>query len=180
MMIRPRTGTVNITVDPGPSIASVTPVVVKQGQSTEIGTVAPGLAGDTLTLKQTGGGGALAWQLVDGVEEVIYTAPVTVPASMLDVPSKTVTDQLGGTATGSSTIPVASGTSSIIVGTAGHAVNAGNNSSVIDGRTGNETIQAGNGTDFVLGGPNYNDSSRQWFRRDHRRRVQLDHGRQRH
>ena len=79
-----------------PTIASVTPAVVEKGQSTEIGTVAPGLAGDTLTLKQTGGGGALALQLVGGVEEVIYTAPATVAASTLDAVSYTVTDQLGG------------------------------------------------------------------------------------
>jgi uncharacterized repeat protein (TIGR01451 family) len=143
-----------LAVDPGPTIASVTPAVVKQGQSTGIGTVAPGLAGDTLTLTKTSGSGALALKLVGSVEEVIYTAPVTVAASTLDAVSYTVTDQLGGTATGSSTIPVASGTSSIIVGTAGHAVSAGNSNSVIDGRAGNEAIQAGNGTDFVLGGPN--------------------------
>jgi hypothetical protein len=149
------TGSASVQLDGGPTIASVTPAVVKKGQSTEIGTVAPGLAGDTLTLKQTGGGGALALQLVGGVEELIYTAPATVAASTLDAVSYTVTDQHNdAVATGSSTIPVASGTSSIIVGTAGHAVSAGNNNSVIDGRAGNEAIQAGNGTDFVLGGPN--------------------------
>jgi hypothetical protein len=53
-----------LAVDPGPTIASVTPAVVEKGQSTEIGKVAPGLAGDTLTLKQTAGSGALAFQLV--------------------------------------------------------------------------------------------------------------------
>jgi Ca2+-binding RTX toxin-like protein len=148
------TGSASVQLDAGPTIASVTPAVVEKGQSTEIGTVAAGLAGDMLTLKQTGGGGALALKLVGSVEEVIYTAPVTVAASTLDAVSYTVTDQLGGTATGSSTIPVASGTSSIIVGTAGHAVSAGNNNSVIDGRAGNETIQAGNGTDVVFAGPN--------------------------
>jgi Ca2+-binding RTX toxin-like protein len=144
-----------LAVDPGPTIASVTPAVVEKGQSTEIGKVAPGLAGDTLTLKQTAGSGALAFQLVNGVEEVIYTAPATVAASMLDAVSYTVTDQHNdAVATGSSTIPVAGGTSSIIVGTAGHAVSAGNNNSVIDGRAGNETIQVGNGTDVVFAGPN--------------------------
>jgi hypothetical protein len=94
-------------------------------------------------------------QLVNGVEEVMYTAPATVAASALDAVSYTVTDQHNdAVATGSSTIPVAGGTSSIIVGTAGHAVSAGNNNSVIDGRAGNETIQAGNGTDVVFAGPN--------------------------
>ena len=149
------TGSASVQLDAGPSITSVTPSVVEKGQTTEVGTVTPGLAGDTLTLKQTGGGGALALQLVGGVEEVIYTAPATVAASTLDAVSYTVTDQHNdAVATGSSTIPVAGGTSSIIVGTAGHAVSAGNNNSVIDGRAGSETIRAGNGNDFVLGGPN--------------------------
>ena len=33
----------------------MTPAVVEKGQTTEIGTVTPGLAGDALSLKQTGG-----------------------------------------------------------------------------------------------------------------------------
>jgi hypothetical protein len=66
---------IGVQLDAGPSITAVTPAVVEKGQTTEIGTVAPGLAGDMLTLKQTGGNGTLSLQLVNGVEEVIYTAP---------------------------------------------------------------------------------------------------------
>ena len=47
-------GTVSVA-PAGLSITSVTPSVVENGQATEIGTATPGLAGDTLTLQQTGG-----------------------------------------------------------------------------------------------------------------------------
>jgi hypothetical protein len=86
------TGTVNVTIDPGPAITSVTLAVVEKGQMTAIGTVTPGLPGDTLTLKQTGGNGN-ALQLVNGVEEVIYTAPSVIAASTQDTVSYTITDQ---------------------------------------------------------------------------------------
>jgi len=73
-------GSATVQLDAGPTITSVTPAVVEMGQSTEIGTVAPGLAGDMLTLTKTSGDGALSLQLVGGVEEVIYTAPAAVAA----------------------------------------------------------------------------------------------------
>ncbi len=90
------TGTVNVTIDPGPTITSVAGVLVGSGQTAEIGTVAPGLAGDTLTLKQTGGSGAVSLQLVNGTEEVMYTAPsdVTPDTVTQDTVSYTITDQL--------------------------------------------------------------------------------------
>ncbi len=43
------TGTVNVTVDPGPAMASAAPSTVEKNQKTVIGTVAPGLVGDTLS-----------------------------------------------------------------------------------------------------------------------------------
>ena len=87
------TGNASVQLDAGPSITAVTPTAVEKGQTTEIGTVSPGLAGDTLTLKQTGGNGTVALQLVSGVEEVIYTAPSTIPASVVDAVTYTVVDQ---------------------------------------------------------------------------------------
>jgi hypothetical protein len=148
-------GTVNVTIDPGPTITAATPAVVEKSQSTEIGTVAPGLTGDTLTLNQTGGSGALSLRLVGGVEEVIYTAPAIITSSALDAVTYTVTDQHNdAVATGSSTVPLASGNGAIVVGTAGGAVNVGNGNSAIDGRMGNETISAGNGADAVFAGTN--------------------------
>ena len=96
--------------EPGPTITSVTPAVVEMGQSTEIGTVAPGLAGDTLALQQTSGSGTLALQLVGGVEEVFYTAPATVAASALDAVTYTVTDQQNdAVASGSATVQLDAG-----------------------------------------------------------------------
>ena len=90
-----KTGTASVQLDGGPSITAVTPAAVEQGQTTEIGTVAPGLAGDTLTLKQTGNtaGGTLSLQLVNGVEEVIYTASASVTASTIDQVSYQISDQ---------------------------------------------------------------------------------------
>ena len=147
--------TASIQLDAGPTITAVAPSVVEQNHSEEIGTVAPGLAGDTLTLKQTAGSGALSLQLVAGVEEVIYAAPAIITANALDAVTYTVTDQHNdAVATGSSTVPLASGNGAIVVGTAGGAVNVGNGNSAIDGRAGNETINAGNGADAVFAGTN--------------------------
>ena len=130
-------------------------MVVEKGQTTEVGTVTPGVAGDALTLQQTGGSGTLALQLVHGVEEVIYTAPSTVAVNMLDSVSYTITDQNNGAvAAESNTVPVAPTGDVIYVGAAGGSINVGNGNSAIDGRAGNETITAGNGADVVFGGTN--------------------------
>jgi RTX calcium-binding nonapeptide repeat (4 copies) len=148
-------GSVAVQLDAGPSITSVTPSVVEKGQATEIGTVTPGLAGDTLSLKQTGGAGTLALQLVNGVEEVIYTAPSSVTAGMLDTVTYAITDQHDdAVATGSNTVSVAPTNDIVYVGTAGGTPNVGNGNSAIDGRAGNETINAGNGNDVVFAGSN--------------------------
>ena len=106
------TGSASVQLDAGPSITSVTPSVVEKGQTTEVGAVTPGLAGDTLTLQQTGGSGTLALQLVNGVEEVIYTAPSTIAASTLDTVSYTISDQHNGAmATGSASVQLDAGPS---------------------------------------------------------------------
>jgi hypothetical protein len=148
-------GSTSVQLDAGPSITAVAPSVVENGQTTEVGTVTPGLAGDTLFLQQTGGNGTLALQLVSGVEEVIYTAPSTVAASILDTVTYTISDQHNDAiATGSSTVPFAPPGDTIYVGTAGGSLSVGNGNSAIDGRAGNETITAGNGADVIFGGPN--------------------------
>ena len=148
-------GTASIQLDAGPTITAVAPSVVEQNHSEEIGTVAPGLVGDMLTLNKTSGSGVLSLQVVGGVEEVIFTAPAIITSSALDAVTYTVTDQHNdAVATGSSTIPLASGNGAIVVGTAGGAVNVGNGNSAIDGRAGNETINAGNGADTVFAGTN--------------------------
>ena len=147
------TGTVNVTVNSGPAITSKTPSVVENGQTTVIGTVKVGLAGDTLSLEQTGGIGAISLHLVNGVEEVIYTAPANVAASMLDTVSYTITDEHNDVAMGSSTIPVAPANDTVYVGTAGGGLSVGNGNSAINGTAGNENIQAGNGADVVFAGP---------------------------
>ncbi len=146
-------GSASVQLDAGPKLSAVTPAVVEQGQSTEIGSVAAGLAGDPLIIRQTGGAGVVSLQLVGGVEEVIYTAPTTVAASGFNMVSYAVSDaHHDATSRGSSSIPVASGSGALIVGTAGGAVNAGAGNSVIDGRAGNETIQGGGGQDVVFAG----------------------------
>jgi autotransporter passenger strand-loop-strand repeat protein len=150
------TATSVVDTDPAapPKITAVTPSVVENGQSTEIGTVTPGIAGAMLSLQQTGGVGTLSLVTVSGVEEVIYTAPKSVSASMLDNVSYTITDQFGDVTTGSNTVPVAPAPDAIDVGRTGGAVNVSNTSSAIDGRAGSENIQAGNGNDVVFAGPN--------------------------
>ena len=147
-------GQVTVTVDPGPSITSVTPSVVENGQTTEVGTVAPGLLGDTLTLLQTGGSGALALKLVNGVEEVIYTAPSSIAANKVDTVSYTISDQYNDVVTGSSAVPVAGAGEPITDLTANESISVGNLNSAIDGRAGNDTISAGDGADLIIGGPN--------------------------
>ena len=155
------TATVNaatsvVDTDPAapPKITAVTPSVVENGQSTEIGTVSPGIAGAMLSLQQTGGVGTLSLVTVSGVEEVIYSAPKSVSAGVLDNVSYTITDQFGDMATGSNTVPVAPVPDAIDVGRTGGVVKVSNTSSAIDGRAGSENIQAGNGNDVVFAGPN--------------------------
>ena len=153
------TATVNNTTtvidsDPAapPTITSATPSVVEQGQTTVIGTVKPGIASATLSLKQTGGAGTLSLVTVNGVKEIIYTATANVTAGILDTVSYTIQDQYNDEATGSNTVPVAPVSDTIYVGTTGSSLNVGIGNSAIDGRAGNERIQAGNGNDVVFAG----------------------------
>ena len=86
----------SVQLDAGPSIATATPGVVERTQTTVLGTVTPGLIGDTLSLTQTGGSlGTVALGSVgpDGTQQIIYTAPATVPSSTTDAVGYTITDQ---------------------------------------------------------------------------------------
>src|SRR6202021_1866980 len=66
-------GSAQVPLDAGPAIATATPAVVENGQTTIIGTVTAGLAGDVLTLTQTGGSGTLSLGAVGGgMQQVIY------------------------------------------------------------------------------------------------------------
>jgi hypothetical protein len=97
-------GTLLILGNATPAITPVTPGTVEASQSTEIATVAPGIPGDTLSLAQTGGTGTVTLRDVNNVEEVIYTAPASVPASTTDDVSFNIVEQ--GTTVGSGAILV--------------------------------------------------------------------------
>jgi hypothetical protein len=90
-------GSGSVLVDAGPRLTVVAPAVVGPSQSTEIGTVRPGLLGDTLTLTQTSptANGTVSLQNVNGVEEVIYTAPAVITATTVSV-NYYISDQHGG------------------------------------------------------------------------------------
>ena len=88
-----------------PTITPVTPQAVGPGQTTEVATTTPGTSGDTLTVTETSAtfGGTLSLQSVNGVEEVIFTAPATIAANETDTVAYTVNDSTNGTSTTGST-----------------------------------------------------------------------------
>jgi hypothetical protein len=89
-------GGTDVTLVPAapPTITRETPSVVEATQTTDIATVAPGIPGDTLVLAGTPGAGTLSLGPVqaDGTQQVIYTAPASIPASTIDTVNYTVTD----------------------------------------------------------------------------------------
>ena len=103
----------SVTLDAGPAITAATPNVVEQTQTTVIGTVAPGEAGDALSVTQAAGGlGTVSLGAVqsDGSQQVIYTAPYSVPQSVIDDVGYSITDQHGGAvATGSASVQLDAG-----------------------------------------------------------------------
>jgi Ca2+-binding RTX toxin-like protein len=103
------TGSAGVQLDAGPTIAPEAPEVVEKNQTTVIGIVTPGLPGDTLTLVQTGGTpGTLSLDPSTG--NVIYTAPSSIPLSVVDDVSYTVSDQHNdAVATGSADVQLDSG-----------------------------------------------------------------------
>jgi hypothetical protein len=83
------TGAANVQLDAGPSINAAAPVKVGHGQIVAIGTVTPGIAGDTLTLTQTAGEGAIG---LHG-STIQYTAPGVVAAGQSDQIGYSLQDQ---------------------------------------------------------------------------------------
>jgi hypothetical protein len=82
----------------------------------------PGFAGETLTLKQTSptADGTVSLQNINGAEEVIYSAPSSIPASTNEAASYTVTGQYGATVSGSATVTLLS--NPVTLGFTGHTV----------------------------------------------------------
>jgi len=94
------TGTVAVTVDPGPQVIITVPAEIGHGQTIAVGTLTPGLAGDTLSLTTTSPGrGTLS---LTG-ETLTYAAPATGGADSIGY---TVTDQLGDAASGTIALTV--------------------------------------------------------------------------
>ena len=94
------TGTVAVTVDPGPQVTTTVPAEIGHGQTIQVGTVTPGLPGDTLSLTTTGPGrGTLS---LTG-DTLTYAAPAM---GGTDSIGYTVNDQLGDAASGTIALTV--------------------------------------------------------------------------
>ena len=94
------TGTVAVTVDPGPQLITTVPAEIGHGQTIQVGTVTPGLPGDTLSLTTTGPGrGTLS---LTG-DTLTYAAPAM---GGTDSIGYTVNDQLGDAASGTIALTV--------------------------------------------------------------------------
>ncbi|HTW68485.1 MAG TPA: Ig-like domain-containing protein [Acetobacteraceae bacterium] len=165
------TGTVAISVDPGPTAGNVS-ADVQVGQSIDLtqqilGADKPGFAGDTLSLVADGTEGTTgSVSLVDG--DLVYTASnaafasLGAGASASDSFTYTVSDQYGDQATGTVTLdvsnPVATVNGSpygnaVLQGPAGNAViNASGWGNTIYANGGNDTINAGQGSATVNAG----------------------------
>ena len=113
------TATATVQLDAGPTITPVTPATVENSQTTVIGTVTPGLPGDTLTLKKTAGSGTLTFGPVqNGTQAVIYTAPAHITGSTIDTISYTVFDEYkDATANGSASVQLDAGPTLMAVAT---------------------------------------------------------------
>jgi beta-mannanase len=88
-----------------PTITPLAPKAVGPSLTTAVATTTPGTAGDTLTVTESSStfGGTLKLQSINGVEEVIYTAPPTIAANETDKVAYTVNDTTNGTSTAGST-----------------------------------------------------------------------------
>ena len=110
-----------------PTITDVPPTVVEHSQTTVIATVAPGVPGDTLTLTETAGLGAVSLgpPQGDGTEQVIYTAPASISQSAIDAVTYTVNESDGAHATASANVKLNAGPTIIaatVSGTEGTAI----------------------------------------------------------
>ena len=163
------TGTVNVTIDPGPT-AGAASIMVAAGVSIDLtayllGLDRPGMPGDTLSLVGAGTAGTRGTvTLANGL--LVYAAPA--PGS--DSFSYTVTDQYGDTAsvpvtisavtTGNmgnvnGTLVLGNNSANVGFGRGTVTVIAGNGNITINGGTADDTVIVGNGNDTVtLGGGN--------------------------
>ena len=164
-------GSVAITVDPGPTAGNVSADIVVGGSidltQQILGADQPGLKGDTLTLSADNTQGTLGnVSLVNG--DLVYTASSSAfaqlggGASTSDSFTYTVADQYGDQATGTVTLDVSNPTTTVnggpyggstIQGPAGNAtINAFGYNNTIDANGGNDTINAGLGQATVNAG----------------------------
>ena len=165
------TGTVAISVDPGPTAGNVS-ANIAVGQTIDLtqqilGADKPGLSGDTLTLASDNIQGTLGTvSLVNG--DLVYTASSSAfaslgaGASVTDSFGYTVSDQYGDQASGTVTLDVSNPVTTVngnpnggatIEGPAGNAViNAYGWNNQIYANGGNDTINAGQGNATVYDG----------------------------
>jgi hypothetical protein len=164
-------GSATVQLDAGPTVTALAVSSVQNGQSTEIATVTPGLSSDTLTLKQTSlsANGTVSLKLVNGVYEVIYTAPANLNSSPTEKVTYSVTDQhndavalgtafVGGntsqsvTANGDTTVILGGGNDTVALSGTSNAVFLGNGNDNVTVSGGGNAISLGSGNDAVQGG----------------------------
>ena len=142
------TGTVAVTVDPGPTPGNAH-LYVAPGQRVDLTSIllaldAPGLPGDTLALTTAGASGVLT------KGDLSYTAPATGGTYVF---TYTVSDQNKDVAVGSVAVTAAAnlntGTTIDLTGS-GNIVVGGNGNDVITGGTGANWISLGGGKDKVV------------------------------
>lgn len=96
---------INVTFGALPVVTGYAPTTVEASQSVIVGTVSPGVAGDSLSLIQTGGFGTVSLSSVqNGVQNILYTAPKSVPTSAQDQISYIIREAEQGTQTAGSSI----------------------------------------------------------------------------
>ncbi len=121
-----------VQLDAGPVITAVPSGDVENNQIVVIGTVAPGVPGDMLTLTQTPGsiGSVSLGSVVNGQQQILYTAPAHIYASAVDGVAYSITDQHDDTvATGSANVQLDRG---VVVTPVGTVTLAKGQSAVVD------------------------------------------------
>jgi hypothetical protein len=91
-------GTVAVTVDPGPTLTNKAPSLIAAGKATAVGAATPGLGGDTLTLVTNGTGDAAPSHGTLSINrgQIFYTSSGTIPAGgETDLFTYQVKDQYG-------------------------------------------------------------------------------------
>ncbi len=123
-----------VQVNGGPVVTPIVPTGnLENGQAVVIGTVAPGLAGDTLSITQGSGLlGVVSLGAADanGVQQVIYTAPPHIHLNSIENIAYSITDQHGSVAaTGSANVQLDFG---VTVTSAGAVILSPGQSAVVD------------------------------------------------